>query len=72
MLNIRWKTISIDFIIKLSKYIEFDAVITIVDSVSKRAHFVFTHTTVTIENTARLFLHHIWKLYSLSNHIVLD
>jgi len=51
---------------------KFDVVTTIVDSVSKRAHFVSTHTTVTIEDTARLFLYQIWKLYNLSNHIVLD
>jgi len=43
---------------------------TVVDSISKRVHFVPTHTTVTAEGTARLFLHHIWKLHSLLKHVV--
>ena len=56
--NIRWKTISIDFVIELPESIEFDIVIIVVNSVSKRAHFISTHTIVTIENATRLFLHY--------------
>jgi len=47
-----------------------DAVITVVDSVSKRVHFVLTHTTVTAEGAARLFLHHVWKLHGLPKRVV--
>jgi len=43
---------------------------TIIDSVSKRVHFVPMHTTVTAEEAARLFLHHIWKLHSLPKCVV--
>ena len=49
-----------------------DAVMTVVDSVFKRVHFVLIHTMVTAEGTARLFLHHVWKLYSLPKHVVSD
>jgi len=49
-----------------------DAVMTIVDSVSKRVHFIPTHTTVTAEEAARLFLHYVWKLHGLPKHIVSD
>ena len=56
--NIRWKTIGINFVIELPESIEFDIVIIVVNSVSKRAHFISTYTTVTTENAARLFLHH--------------
>jgi len=45
---------------------------TVVDSVSKRVHFVLIHTTVTVEGAARLFLYHIWKLYSLPKRVVSD
>jgi len=45
---------------------------TVVDSVSKRAHFIPTHTTITAEGAARLFLHQVWKLHSLPKCIVLD
>jgi len=43
----------------------------VVDSVSKKAHFVLTYITVTIEDATRLFLYHVWKLYDLSNQITL-
>jgi len=49
-----------------------DAVMTVVDSVSKRVHFIPMHTTVTAEGVARLFLHHVWKLYGLPKHVVSD
>ena len=49
-----------------------DAVITVIDSVSKRVHFILTHTTVTVEGVARLFLYHIWKLHGLPKCIVSD
>ena len=42
-----------------------DAVMTVVDSISKRVYFVPMHMTVTVEGAARLFFYHIWKLYSL-------
>jgi len=49
-----------------------DAVMTVVDSVSKRVHFILMHTTVTAEGVARLFLHHVWKLYGLPKRVVSD
>jgi len=49
-----------------------DAVMTVVDSVSKRVHFILTHTTVTVKGAARLFLHHIWKLHGLPKRVVSD
>jgi len=45
---------------------------TVIDSVSKRVHFVPTYTTVTVEEAARLFLHHVWKLHSLPKRVVSD
>jgi len=49
-----------------------DAVMTVVDSVSKQAHFIPTHTTVTVEGAARLFLHQVWKLHGLPKYVVSD
>jgi len=49
-----------------------DAVMTVVDSVFKRVYFVPTHTTVTAEGAARLFLYYVWKLYGLPKHVVSD
>jgi len=55
----QWNTLSVDFMVELLESSGHDAVITVVDSVSKRVHFVPTHTTVTAEGAARLFLHHV-------------
>ena len=42
------------------------------DSVSKQAHFILTHTTVTVEGVARLFLHQVWKLHGLPKCVISD
>jgi len=49
-----------------------DAIMTVVDSISRRVYFVPTYTTVTAEEAARLFLHHVWKLHGLPKHVVSD
>jgi len=45
---------------------------TVVDAVSKRVHFIPTHTTVTVEGAAQLFLHYVWKLHGLLKRVVSD
>jgi len=42
------------------------------DTVSKQVHFILTHTTVTAEGAARLFLHQVWKLHGLLKCVILD
>jgi len=44
----------------------------VVDTVSKRVHFILMHTTVTVEEAARLFLHYVWKLHGLLKRVVSD
>jgi transposase InsO family protein len=68
----RWEVISVDFIAELPDSHGYDAILCIVDSVSKRAHFVPTHTTITSLGTARLFLAHSWKLHGLPKAVVSD
>jgi len=68
----RWNTLSVDFVVELPLSSRHDAVMTVIDSVSKRAHFIPTHMTVTAEGAARLFLHQVWKLHGLPKHVVLD
>ena len=58
--------------IELLESSEYDVVMTVIDLVSKRAYFIPTHTTVTAEGIERLFLHYMWKLHDLPNHVVLD
>jgi len=66
----RWDTLSVDFVVELLESSGHDAVMTVVDSVSKRVHFIPTHTMVTAEGAARLFLHHVWKLHGLPKRVV--
>jgi len=68
----QWDTLSVDFMVELPESSRHDTVMTVVDSVSKRVHFVPTHTTVTAEGAVRLFLHHVWKLHSLPKCVVSD
>jgi len=72
ILDVRWDTLSVDFVVELLESSRYDAVMTVVDSVSKRVHFVPTHMMVTAEGVARLFLHHVWKLHGLPKCVVSD
>ena len=72
ILDSRWDTLSVDFVVELLLSSGHDAVMTVVDSVSKRAHFIPTHMTVIVEGAARLFLHQVWKFHGLSKYVVLD
>jgi len=68
----RWDTLSVDFVVELLESSGHDAVMTVVDAVSKRVYFIPTYTTVTAERAARLFLHHVWKLHGLLKRVVSD
>ena len=64
--------LSVNFVDELLESSRHDIVMTVVDSVSKRVHFVPTHIMVTVEGAAKLFLHHVWKLHGLPKHVVSD
>jgi len=68
----RWDTISVNFIIELPEAHGYDAVMNVVDSVSKKAHFISTNMMVTALGAAQLYLTHIWKLHGLPKHVVSD
>ena len=64
--------LSVDFVVELPLSSGHNAVMIVVDSVSKRAHFILMYTTVTVEGAARLFLHQVWKLHSLLKYVISD
>jgi len=72
ILDSQWDILSVDFVVELPLSSGYDAVMTVVDSVSKWAHFILTHTMVTAEGAARLFLHQVWKLHGLPKCIISD
>jgi hypothetical protein len=61
--------INVDFIVELLESHRYDA---IVDSLTKRAHFIPTHTTINAEGTALLFLKEVWKHYRTPWVVVSD
>jgi len=68
----RWDMLSVDFVVELPLSSGHNTVMTVVDSVSKGAYFIPTHTTVTAEGAARLFLYQVWKLHSLPKCVISD
>ena len=69
----RWSIISVDFVseLPLAKS-NHNAIMNVVDVASKRAHFIPTYNTVTTEDSARLFLRHVWKLHGLPDSVISD
>jgi len=61
-----------DFVVELPLSFRHNAVMTVVDLVSKQAHFIPTHTMVTAEGAAWFFLHQVWKLHGLPKYVVSD
>ena len=47
-----WDTLSVDFVVELPESSGHDAVMTVVDAVSKRVYFILTHTMVTVKGAA--------------------
>jgi len=70
--DLQWDTLSVDFVVELPFSSGHDAVMTVVDSVLKRVHFILTHMTVIVERAARFFLHQVWKLHSLLKCVISD
>jgi hypothetical protein len=60
-----WDTISVDFIVELPKSHGYDAIMNVVNSVTKCAHFIPTHTTITAKGAARLYLREVWKHHGM-------
>jgi transposase InsO family protein len=67
-----WDTISVDFIVELPKSHRYDAIMNVVDSVTKCAHFIPTHTTITAEGAARLYLREVWKHHGTLRVVLSD
>jgi hypothetical protein len=64
----RWETISVDFIVELPESGGYDAIMVVVDCTGKRSHFIETVTT----GAANLYLRNIWKLHGLPQKVISD
>jgi len=67
-----WESVSMDFITSLPKSEGFGSIIVVVDRFSKYATFIPAPADCTAEETARLFLRHVVKLWGIPSNIVSD
>jgi hypothetical protein len=67
-----WDMISVDFIVELPESHGYNTIMCIVDSLTKHAHFIPTHTTINAEGTALLFLKEVWKHHGTPQVVVSD
>ena len=67
-----WKEISADFITDLPESEGFDSILVVVDRFSKEVKFIPCTKSVSVLDTAKLYLCHVWKHHGLPTGIVSD
>ena len=68
-----WSSVSMDFIVHLPKTSSgYDAIVVFVDRLTKMVHIAPTHTSVTAEGTAELFVDHVFKHHGVPEDIITD
>ena len=70
----RWEKIALDFIVKLpvTRKGNFDAILTVVDSFSKRTHFIPCMSDIDALGTAQLLRENVIKLHGYPKVIISD
>jgi len=67
-----WQLISVDLITELPWSHGYDAIMVVVDFLSKCAHAILTMSDVMASRVAWLFRDHIWKLHGLPEEVISD
>ena len=67
-----WESVSMDFVVGLPESEEVNAILVVVDRLTKMAHYIPTHDTATAEDVAKLYLENVWKLHGLPSDIISD
>jgi transposase-like protein len=62
----------VDFIVELPESHGYDAIMNIVNSVTKCMYFISMHTTINADGAARLFLKEVWKHHGTPQVVVSD
>ena len=69
----RWQLVTMDFIVHLPKSTQgHDAIMTIVDKLTKMAYFIPFNTTDDAEQVAKIYFHQIFKYHGLPKKIISD
>jgi hypothetical protein len=61
-----------DFITHLPNSYSYDAILVVIDRLTKMKHFIYCKKTCNFKEIARLYVKYIWKLYNLLKIIVFD
>jgi transposase InsO family protein len=64
--------ISVDFIVELPESHGYDAIMCVIDSLTKRMHFIPMHTTIMAKGAARLYLRDVWKHHGTPRAVLSD
>lgn len=67
-----WKEIGYDMIGPLPESGGYNAIMTIVDRLTKQAHFIPCRTNLDSPGVAQLFLEHVWKLHGTPTKVISD
>ena len=67
-----WKSISIDFITDLPKSGKADAILIVIDRLTKMAHFIACNKDVNARQFSELFVKEIFLLHGLPRDIITD
>src|SRR5258706_11709862 len=67
-----WQVISVDMIRELPDSKGYNAILMVVDHLSKRIHAIPTVTSLDSAGVARLFLEHIWHHHGLPEEVISD
>ena len=67
-----WKSITLDYITGLPETQGYNAVLVVVDRLSKMAHYIPTTKEVSAQETAKLMLQHVWRLHGTPKEIISD
>lgn len=69
----RWSSVGMDFVVKLPMTKNgFDAILVVIDRLTKRAHFIPTRTTLTAKQCAQLYNKEIVRLHGLPESFITD
>ena len=67
-----WQVISVDMIRELLDSKGYNAVLVVVDCLSKRIHAIPTVTSLDSAGVAQLFLEHVWRHHRLPEEVISD